>query len=172
MHRRTLLRLGLASSAVLLLGGGVLALLEPGLRAGRLTSSGRMVMGAVGRAVLDGSLPTQAASQQAAIGGLLARLDDLADALPAHAQAELSQLLALLASAPGRSALAGLATGWEQASVAEIQQALQGMRVSGVSLRQQAYQALHDMVGGAYFADPGTWPLLGYPGPVSMGGKP
>ena len=37
--------------------------------------------------------------------------------------------------------------------------------VSTLSLKQQAYQALHDIVGAAYFSDPGTWALLGYPGP-------
>ena len=54
------------------------------------------------------------------------------------------------------------------ASVAEIQSALQSMRVSTLSLRRQAYQALHDIVGAAYFSDPGTWSLLRYPGPVAV----
>ena len=73
-------------------------------------------------------------------------------ALPPHAQSELSQLLALLASARRPPRLAGLAEPWPSATVADIQQALQAMRVSGISLRQQAYQALHDIVGGAYFS--------------------
>ena len=42
------------------------------------------------------------------------------------------------------------------------------MRVSSISLRQQAYQALHDIVGGAYFSDAQTWGLLGYPGPLKI----
>jgi hypothetical protein len=42
------------------------------------------------------------------------------------------------------------------------------MRVSGITLRQQAYQALHDIVGGAYFSDVGTWGLLSYPGPPKI----
>jgi hypothetical protein len=42
------------------------------------------------------------------------------------------------------------------------------MRLSSVSLRQQAYHALHDIISGAYFAEPTTWKLLGYPGPVAV----
>ncbi len=168
MQRRSWLKLGLASAAVLAVGGGALALIEPGLRESRLSPAGRLVFTHVGRAVLDGSLPTAEPARQAALEGLLARIDALVAALPAHAQAELSQLLALLASSAGRRALAGLSTSWEGASVAEIQAALQSMRVASLSLRQQAYHALHDITLGAYFSDPGTWGLLGYPGPVAL----
>ena len=42
------------------------------------------------------------------------------------------------------------------------------MRLSTISLRQQAYQALHDIVGSAYFSDAGTWSMLGYPGPLKI----
>jgi hypothetical protein len=64
--------------------------------------------------------------------------------------------------------LAGLHEPWETAPVPAIQQALQSMRVSSLSLRQQAYQALHDIAGGAYFSDARTWGLLGYPGPRQL----
>jgi hypothetical protein len=98
----------------------------------------------------------------------LARVDALVFELPAHAQAELSQLLSVLASAAGRALLAGLREPWQQAPVRAIQEALQSMRVSSMSLRQQAYQALHDITSGAYFSDAQTWALLGYPGPRSL----
>ena len=156
--------MGMASVVLLGLAGGV-AWCQPGLRDGRLTAPGREVFAGVGRAVLDGSLPENAAARQIALQALLGRIDALVMALPPHAQAELSQLLGLLATAAGRRGLAGLRGSWNGAPVAEIQQALQSMRMSGLSLRQQAYHALHDIVGGAYFADASTWPQLGYPGP-------
>jgi len=168
MQRRTWLRLGLASAVVLACGGGTLALIEPGLRDAGLSPSGRLVFSGVGRAMLDGSLPASAGGLQAAMAGLLQRIDDLVAGLPPHAQHELSQLLALLANPAGRRMLGGLATPWDTASVAEIQTALQAMRVSSLGLRQQAYQALHDIVGSAYFADASTWQLLGYPGPMKI----
>lgn len=168
MQRRGFLKLGLASAAVLAVAGGAVALLQPGLAGGRLTAPAREVFASAGRAVLDGSLPAEPAAQQAAVQGLLDRIDVLVAALPPHAQDELSQLLSLLATAPGRRMLAGLGTGWHEASVAQVQAALQEMRVSAVALRQQAYLALHDIANGAYFSEPATWGQLGYPGPRSV----
>ena len=165
MQRRSLLKLGLASAAVLSVAGGAIALLQPGLVDSRLTVAGRAVFTAVGRAVLEGSLPPESVRQQIAIAGLLERIDGLVAALPPHAQDELAQLLSLLHSGAGRRAIAGLATDWAQASTSDVQQALQSMRLSSLALRQQAYQALHDIVGGAYYSDPSTWVQLGYPGP-------
>ncbi|MEO7547966.1 MAG: hypothetical protein ABIT82_06050 [Ramlibacter sp.] len=168
MKRRGWLKLGVASAALLAAGGGLLALVEPGLREARLTPAGRAVFSGVGRAMLDGSLPVDGTARQSALAGMLERVDVLVMGLPAHAQDELSQLLALLASGAGRRTLAGLSGDWSTASIPEIQEALQSMRVSGLSLRQQAYQALHDITGSAYFSDASTWGLLGYPGPMNI----
>jgi hypothetical protein len=168
MKRRSLLKLGVASAALLALGGGGAALVKPGVEDARLTSAGREVFAAVARGVLDGTLPTDAFPRAAAIEGLLDRIDALIAGLPPHAQSELSQLLALLAIAPGRRALAGLAQTWTTASIADIQSALQDMRLSSSTLRRQAYQALHDIASGAYFSAPSTWGFLGYPGPVAV----
>ena len=168
MQRRSWLALGALSAAALALGGGALASFQPGLDDSRLSGSGRAVFGGVARAVLDGTLPDAEPARSSALAALLDRIDGLVAALPPHAQSELSQLLALLASGAGRQLLAGLAAPWEEARAADIQHALQGMRTSGISLKQQAYQALHDIVGGAYFADAGTWAALGYPGPLKI----
>ncbi len=168
MKRRTLFKLGVASAALLALGGGAAALLQPGLQNGKLSGAGREVFRAVGRAVLQGTLPADDAAMQAALGGLLERIDALTLALPPHAQDELSQLLSLLASVPGRHLLAGLNRAWPAASDTDIQQALEGMRFSALALRQQAYAALHDITAAAYFSDVSTWPQLGYPGPLAI----
>ncbi len=168
MQRRSLLKLGLASAVVLGLAGGAAALWTPGLQEGRLSPAGREVFFTVGQAVLDQTLPIDDGPRQMALQGLLARIDVLVQALPPHTQDELSQLLSLLASAGGRRALAGLAPDWAEASVAEVQEALQGMRLSRLALRQQAYAALHDITAGAYFADESTWAVLSYPGPLNI----
>jgi hypothetical protein len=168
MHRRSWLKLGVGAAALLAVGGGAVALIEPGWRDGRLTPAGRLVFTHAGRAFLDGTLPLGDTARAQAIQGLLDRTDALIAALPPHAQQELSQLLALVATGTGRRTLVGLAPEWSAASVQEIQQALQSMRVSSLVLRQQAYHALHDIVGGAYFSDSSTWSLLGYPGPTAV----
>jgi hypothetical protein len=165
MQRRSWLALGALSAVALVVGGGSMALWQPGLRDSKLSAGGQEVFGNVARGLLEGSLPADPAARASALQALLVRIDSLVAGLPPHAQAELSQLLSLLASAGGRRLLAGLTQPWPDASAAEIGDALQGMRLSALSLKQQAYQALHDIVGGAYFADASTWPLLAYPGP-------
>lgn len=169
MQRRTWLKLGAVSAAVLIVAGGTVALLEPGLQpVGRLSPGAQDVFTSVARAILDGTLPREPAERQAALAGLIERIDALVQALAPHAQAELSQLLGILGTGVGRRALAGLAADWRSASVAEVQQALQSMRASRLALRLQSYQALHDIVGAAYFSDASTWPTLGYPGPLKI----
>lgn len=166
MQRRSLLKLGAASAALLAVAGGTAALLGPGLREGRLSEGSRMVVRALALALLDGSLPLHERARAAAVHGLLGRVDTLIAGLPDHAQDELSQLLAILATVPGRTLLAGVDRPWDEVATHAVQAGLQAMRVSTMSLRQQAYQALHDIVGAAYFSDPATWNAIGYPGPV------
>ena len=168
MQRRTLLKLGLVSGTVLALAGGAAALLQPGLVQGRLTEAGRALFMGVGRAILQGTLPQDAAAQQQALAAMADRVDTLAQNLPPHVQAELSQLVGLLGSSAGRLALAGLANRWLEAAPAEVAAALDGMRYSRLQVRRQAYQALHEIVGGAYFSDESTWAVVGYPGPQDI----
>jgi hypothetical protein len=168
MQRRSLLKLGIASAVVLAVAGGTIALVQPGLVNGRMSDSARSTFGAIAKALLDGTLPTEPGAAQTAINGLLDRIDDLIVGLPPHTQAELGQLLTILPTAAGRLGMVGLGTAWDKASVLDIQAALQTMRTSGLAVRQQTYAALHDIVSGSYFAGPETWSLLAYPGPMAI----
>ena len=168
MQRRTLLKLGGTSAVLLAVIGGTAALIQPGLERGILTAAGRDVFRAIGLGVLDKTLPEPAPAKEVALADLLDRVDLLVTALPPHAQAELSQLLSILASGAGRRALAGLSTPWPNATTADVQAALQDMRLSSLAVRQQAYAALHDITAGAYFSEPTTWAMLGYPGPLAI----
>lgn len=168
MQRRTLLKLGLGATVVLAVAGGGVALLQPGLRDGRLSAASRALMRSVARAVLDGALPAQESAQQQALAAHLDRLDAAIAAFPPSTRAEISQLFALLSSAPGRLALAGLSADWPDASIADVQRSLQGLRSSRLALRQQTYQALRDLTNAAYFSDPSAWVHMGYPGPMDL----
>jgi hypothetical protein len=168
MQRRTLLKLGLGATVLLALAGGGIAMLRPGLVDGRLSASAKEVFAAVARAVLDGSLPADLQQRQTIIGAHLQRLENTLAGFAPATRAELSQLLALLSSTPGRLGLAGLHADWPQASVPELQQALQGMRTSSLAMRQQVYHALRDLTNAAYYADPTSWSLMGYPGPRAV----
>ena len=168
MQRRSLLKLGLASAVMLAVAGGVAVLLQPGLQNGKLMPAGRELFSSIGRAILQGTLPADPQGATAAVSGLLDRIDALILALPPHVQAELSQLVGLLCTTVGRRGLAGLDTDWPGASTEQVQAALEIMRYSGLALRQQTYQALHEIVGGGYFSDASTWATVGYPGPVTI----
>ncbi|QTN22512.1 hypothetical protein HZ992_20550 [Rhizobacter sp. AJA081-3] len=168
MQRRTLLKLGIGATVILVAAGGGISMLQPALSNGHLSTNARAVMHAVARAVLDGALPSAPDERDRAIEAHLQRLDAAISAFPSATQAELSQLLALLAAAPGRVALAGLTSGWTQASVTQVQASLQGMRLSSLALKQQAYHALRDLTNAAYFSDPSAWQRMGYPGPSDI----
>lgn len=168
MQRRTLLKLGLVSGTVLALAGGAAMLMQPGLVQGRLTEAGRALFIGVGRAILQGTLPAEPVAQLQALQAMADRVDILAQNLPPPVVAELSQLVGLLGTSAGRVALAGLSSGWLEATPEQVTAALNDMRYSRLALRQQAYQALHEIVGGAYFSDESTWAVVGYPGPQAI----
>jgi len=165
MHRRSFIRLGAGSAVVLALAGAGAALWSPGLRQGHLSAPARAVARAVAEAVLAGTLPLPGAAREAALAAHLQRFDATVGGLPAAVRAELSDLFALLSSAPGRRLITGLSHDWAEASTAQVTEALQAMRRSSMALRQQVYHALRDLTNAAWFAEPSTWAALGYPGP-------
>jgi hypothetical protein len=168
LQRRTLLKLGIASAVVLAVAGGAVALMQPGLQNGKLTEDSRLIFTRAGQAILAGTLPLDPGPNQIAINALLDRVDAFIAGTPEHVQAELSQLLGLLGTAAGRRGVIGLSPGWHEATVPEIAAAFQAMRVSSVSLRVQAYLALHDIVSASYFSGQESWAVLGYPGPKTI----
>lgn len=163
-----MLKLGLWSGAALALAGTGAALWTPGWREGRLSAPARELFIAVARAVLEGALPADPAVQAVALQAHLDRLETAIAGLAPATRQELSDLLALLCTAPGRLALSGLGAPWRLATPSEVQAALQGMRHSATQTRRQVYQALRDLTNAAWFADAGTWGLLGYPGPANI----
>jgi hypothetical protein len=172
MQRRTLLRVGAVTAAALAVAGAGVALWQPGWHQGKLTTQGREVFAAVSRAVLEGLLAETPNERELQVAEQLTRLEAAIGAFPRSVQDELAQLLAVLCSAPGRMGLFGLGAAWAEADPAEVQKALQALRVSTLPLRQQTYLALRDLSYGAFFADPSAWKLAGYPGPLPIAASP
>jgi hypothetical protein len=169
MQRRTLLGLGLTGGVLLAMGGGGIAWVRGAAwQGGRLLAPGREVLIGIARAVLDGSLPAEPASEAVALGAHLERMQHTLGALPPSSQAEVADLLRLLSLAPTRRLLCGLSQSWDRAEVADMQAALRLMRDSSLLLRRQAYGALRDLTHAAYFADAAAWPVLRYPGPRAL----
>ena len=168
LQRRTFLKLGVASAVVLAVVGTAVALIQPGLVDGKLSQPARLVMTRVAQAMLAGTIAADATQQQQALDRLLVRMDALIAGMPNPVQAELSELLGLLATAAGRRGLMGLSPSWEDTTVADTSAALQSMRVSSITLKQQAYLGLHDLVFAPYFSGEESWAVLGYPGPLAL----
>jgi hypothetical protein len=169
MQRRTLLKLGMGSAVVLAIAGGASALLRPGLQRGALTLRSRLILSRVAEAIIADAWPDESVvPRSAATDTLLIRINAQIAATPDKVQAELSQLLTILDTAAGRRALVGISSTWEVVEVAVLAEALQSMRLSQISLRQQTYQGLHDLVYASYFSGKESWTVLGYPGPVDL----
>ncbi len=168
MKRRTLLQLGLAGSVAVGLAGLAATQWESPLRQGRLSATARDIFASVGAAILDGCLPSEPAARTAAIGAMIDRVERVIAGLPGATQDELAELLGILSTGPGRVGVFGLWSGWRETGTASMGTHLQALRVSALAMRRQVYQAFHEIVNGAYFADDKTWALLGYAGPVDL----
>lgn len=162
-RRRTFLKAGLAGT-VLLAGGAGAAWLV-----GRDAADDRhTVLAALVPAILDGALPPAGAQRVAALDAARRGVEAAIAALAPDAQEELAQLFTVLAIPPTRLALAGIGHAWHEASVADASAILQGWRTHRLALMRSAYQALHDLVTGSWYADAAHWPAIGYPGPPRL----
>jgi len=169
MRRRTFLALGAAGAAALAAAGWWSWLRMQG-PAGRraLDDDARSIVAAIAPALLDGALPEARDERAAAIAEVVAGVERAIAGLPAHAQAELRQLFALLALTPARRAFAGVASPWPEASVAEISAFLDRWRSSGWALKRTAYDALHQLMYAAWYGNPRSWAAIGYAGPPQL----
>jgi hypothetical protein len=168
MQRRRLLQLGLISGAALGLGGAYYVARAPALHHQKMSGAALDMCAALAQALLHEVLPKPADLRRAAVQRLLDRMQAVVWALPAPTQAELNQLLSILSNPAGRWLLMGLSSGWHVVSVEQVRQGLSKLQTSQFDLSKQAYLALHDWVGGAYFAAPEAWGKMNYPGPVSI----
>lgn len=167
--RRQFIKTGIAGGLLL----AAAALLQKPLdRAGKqalvagnpLDPSLRTVIPAIAPVILQGAFPTDA-DRAAALERITKGVALAVGALSAASQKEVAELFALLAFAPTRIAVAGLTPAWDQAGVADIEGFLRRWQHSRLDLLKSGYQALHDLVLGAWYADPQSWAAIGYPGP-------
>lgn len=130
-----------------------------------LDGGARAIVLAIIPVLLAGALPVERHARAKRIAATADGVALAVAALPPHAQADLDDLFLLLGFAPTRWLLAGVRSPWDEAPAGEIAGFLERWRASGWALKQQAYQALHDLVIGTFYAEPASWPTIGYPGP-------
>jgi hypothetical protein len=125
----------------------------------------RAIVAALAPVIIGPALPPDAAQRKAAIDGVAQRVEKAIAGLPLPTQKEIADLFALLSLAPTRSLIAGISD-WQSATPEQLAAFLQSWRTHRFAMLQTAYQALHDLVLGAWYADPASWTAIGYPGPL------
>jgi hypothetical protein len=168
MSRRTLLKVGVAGGAALLLGRWLYTATTPRAAAhAALDASARAVLAATIPVLLDGALPGGTATA-AAYAETLAGVEQTIAGLPPATRDELAELFSLLDFAPTRCLVAGVWAPWPQATRDTIAAFLTRWRDSRFALLRSAYGALHQIVLAAWYANPRSWPATGYAGPPAL----
>jgi len=165
--RRTFLKAGLLSAALLAAGGGWYRATHPVPKRGFvLDGDARAALDAIVPVVVSGALPETTPDRARAIAATTERVHQAILGLPLSAQREVQDLFGLLALGPARRLLTGIPDGWANAKGADVAAFLQDWRVHRLSLLRTAYAALHDLVLGAWYSEPAHWDAIGYPGPL------
>jgi hypothetical protein len=169
-NRRHFLQAGLAGAAVLAIAGGVAWFrrrIDVAASAPALGEDARDVVRAIVPSLLAGALPP-GGERAAAIDETVAGVDLAIAGLAPSARAELAELFALLTLGAGRRAFAGVSSAWHDATRDEVDAFLASWQASSWALKRTAYDAMHQLVLAAWYANPRSWPAIGYPGPPAL----
>jgi hypothetical protein len=170
VQRRTLLKLGLGGGVLLALGGVGLYLREtvrrqPASKLEVLDEREFSVLWAVAERMCPGGEGFPRASE--------VHVAEKVDAFLANShpgvQADVKKVLGLLESALAGSLLDGRTRPFTQLDPTEQDATLDGWRRSRIAVRRTAFQALHGLCMGSYYASPETYAAVGYPGPPDYG---
>lgn len=133
-----------------------------------LDGTQRTILAAVAPVMLAGSLPGDAGARKVALREVVRGVDTAVAALPPLVQDEIRQLFSLLGFPVSRWLVAGVFSSWTSATTADVDGFLTRWRFSSFPLLRSGYQALHQLVFGAWYANPISWPRIGYPGPPQV----
>jgi hypothetical protein len=166
--RRSFLKIGVAGAMTLAAGGALYRWSRPAAIPNQFTLDGDAlaVLTAVIPVMLGPALPAQPVARAAAVRSAAGRVREAVLGLPLATQKEVQDLFGLLALGPARRLLAGVGGGWVGADPVQVAAFLKNWRGHRLATLQAGYMAMHDLILGAWYADPSTWEAIGYPGPV------
>lgn len=168
INRRSFVTVGALAACVLVASGGVYRYTHPAdpRQCFVLDGQAKAALDAMVPAILAGALPADASARSVAVSATTARVHAAILGLPLSAQHEVQDLFGLLAFSPARRLLTGVSGDWRTANPEQVSVFLQSWRFHRLDLLQSAYHALHDLILGAWYADPASWERIGYPGPM------
>jgi len=165
MNRRTFLKRGLAGGAVLLLGGGTLAVLPtkevaaPTRALAVIGARGFQVLAAVAQRVVPDTVDAAFVAHG---------VDDLLRRAAPEAQADFNNLLGLFENALPGLIFDGRVLPFTRLSPESQDRVLRSWRDSRLALRRNGYQALRRICLATAYADERTWPAVGYAPPSGL----
>jgi hypothetical protein len=170
LSRRTFIAAGFVGAAALATAAWLRGPHAPasGVPRRALDADGEAIFAAVAPILLEGALPRDKAARDAALTQTLDGIDTAVAGLSPTAQAELAQLIALLALPPVRFGIARVSDAWPGASPIEVRRFLDNCRDSRFTLMRAAYDAMHDLTFAAWYGNANAWPAIGYPGPPAL----
>lgn len=164
--RRTLLKVGAAGGALLVLGGLGLTLqptvkVTPKRPLEALDPRAFSILAAVAETLCPGGgdLPTASDAEVAE------KIDALLHQMSPLATVELSQLLRLVENALAGFLLDLRPRPFTACSAKTRARVLEDWRTSHLATRRAGFKALCGLCNAAYWGTPSTWPHVGYPGP-------
>lgn len=174
INRRGFLKLGLVGSG-LLLGASVLGSLHGCATHQLKTDSSRplkilrekdaLILSAVAPVALKGNFPTEPTARQQALDRFLVNVDEFLSHTSEFTHGELAKMFDLLYLGPTRILMAGLWSGWDNASAEDIETFLTDWRDSSFNLLRMGYTQITQLCSLAYYCAPESWTADIYPGP-------
>ena len=134
-----------------------------------LDADGATIMTAIIPVLLDDALPPEPAARARAVRETVENVDRAIGGLSPHQIGEIGHLFTLLALPPVRWALTRSTHAWQDATSDEVDACLSRLRDSRIGLLRAAYDALHQLVFGAWYGNPRAWAGIGYDGPPQIG---
>lgn len=173
-ERRTLLKVGLAGSALLFLGRWL-----PVARAANQVADQKLALTHLSSAdvaalvriipvMLRGALPQDQEQRSAAVGAIVRSVDIAIGYQPPMVRGEIRDLFGLLTKAVLRALIAGIWSSWDNASDRDIRKFLTSWRNSRFSMLRSAYIGLNNLIVGSWYGNPKSWPRIGYDGPPKI----
>ena len=83
--------------------------------------------------------------------------------LSEETQQEIAELFSLMDNHVARYFLAGLWSDWDKQSTKDIQKFLLNWQTGEMEILLDAYLGIHDLVLGAWYSMPESWPSINYP---------
>lgn len=133
-----------------------------------LSPSDQVMLFAIVPVMLNGALPGSEKRRKAAIQSVITGFDITVTHFSASVQKEIRQLLDLLQFPFTRVVLTGVMSPWHREDALTIRSFLTRWQSSRYSLFRSGYFALHDLIIGAWYANPDSWKRISYPGPPAL----